>query len=409
MNKMQTSEWVELHQWDAACRTLMQLHPWHGLSLAGMLVDGHNSGLRRGWNRVLRDSHAQNREVFIYIGEGDGESNITTVRPDVSPESIHEAQDKHPDLDSSDLWSIIRRLGPKLAQKHFLQSPDESVRVAQSVERSGRDLRDMDRMHSLWSISMAGMRQAIRDSRGGAIKHADFLKPIQDLVKAYLSFELPGKLASEVVGVLLSTQCTIPLLGPPGTMPAKARMAALEHLADTAYELLSERASRNVQAYFEMTYLASLYCGAAMRIADWAEASGKHCPQDLDRIKKLCLNIDELQAHKTGMTFILPALFAPRALLVWVADRARQTTQSVDQVADFYNLHPGLRALLEPEPRYLGLSDAEVAEAYKTYSDGCDDFDAGAALQGSAAPVARENLEKIMMDFLAIGFGQASL
>ena len=53
------------------------------------------------------------------------------------------------------------------------------------------------------------------------------------------------------------------------------------------------------------------------------------------------------------------------------------------------------------------MSDAEVAEAYKQYSDARNGFDPDAELKASASPVAKENREKIMMDFLKIGFGQA--
>jgi hypothetical protein len=42
---------------------------------------------------------------------------------------------------------------------------------------------------------------------------------------------MPGMVASEVLGVLLSAQCIIPMLWPPGMMPPEMRTAAIEHLA----------------------------------------------------------------------------------------------------------------------------------------------------------------------------------
>lgn len=401
---MQTADWVKLQQWDCACRALMQLHPWNGMSLAAMMVEGRDAGLRPGWNRIVRDEHAQDREVYIFIGDGEGKT--TTIRPNVDTASIHDAQDTHPDPEHSALWTVAARLGADLAESKVID-PSEQARIAQAIERAAQDLRDMERMFDTARAMMERMRQAVFESRGGAIKHADFLKPADDLVKSYLAFELPGKLASEVLGVILSTQCTLPLLGPPETMPSECRMAALEHLADTTYDLLTSRQTRNVRAYFEMTYLAGIYAGGAMRMATWAQPSGRHTPAELDRISKLCLNLDELHAHSAGMTFLLPALLPPRALLSWVMNRARATAQTVTQVADFYNLYPGLRALLEPDPKFLDMSDAEVNEAYKQYSDSRLSFDSDAGLKDIASPVAKANRKKIMTDFLKIGFGQA--
>lgn len=401
---MQTEEWVRLQQWDCACRALMQLHPWNGMSLAGIVVEGRHAGLRPGWNRIVRDEHAQDREVYIFIGDGGGKT--TTVRPNVDPASIHDAEDAHPDPGESALWAVALRMGADLAKSKILD-PSDQRRIAQSIERAAQDLRNMDRMFDLARAMMARMRQAMFESRGGVIKHADYLRPAADLVKSYMAFELPGKLAAEVLGVILSTQCTIPLLGPPETMPPECRMAALEHMADTVYDLLTERQTRNAGAYFDMTYLAGLYALGALRIASWAEPSGRHTPAELNRIGTLCRNLDELNAHKAGMTFLLPALLPPRTLLTWVTNRAQATAQTVTQVADFYNLYPGLRALLEPEPKFLEMSDAEVAEAYKQYSDARNGFDPDAELKATASPVAKENREKIMMDFLKIGFGQA--
>lgn len=403
---MGPSDWITLCQWDAACRSLMLLHPWFGLTQSGLALGTGDSAMRPGWNRVVRDELSQDPVVFTFIGNNEGQTTTAQPTSDVGP--IRDATQPPPDLQGSELWLIVRTLGQGLAQSN-LRSTSEIQRVETSIETASRQMREQDRMRELWREAMTGMHQALRDCRGGQIRNWDFQKPVFDLIEAYLSFDITGMLASEVLGVLLSTQCTIPILGPPEIMSGKARMAALEHLADTAYDLLSRRSLMSVPAYFEATYLAGLYCRAAFRIASWAKPSGTHTKEELNRIAKLCLNVDELFAHKVGPTFVLPGLFKPRRLLAWIEETARRTGQTVAELAEFYQLHPGLRALIEPQQIWLKMSDAEVTEAYKRNSDECSTFDIQAALKQSAAPVAPENLEKILIDILKTGLGGAAL
>jgi hypothetical protein len=80
----------------------------------------------------------------------------------------------------------------------------------------------------------------------------------------------------------------------------------------------------------------------------------------------------------------------------------------VGDVADYYNLHPGLRALLL-EGKHRNMTDAEVTEAYKNFSDRCEKFDLESALNTNLNPVAPKNVELVVKDVIAVAFGQANL
>jgi hypothetical protein len=162
----------------------------------------------------------------------------------------------------------------------------------------------------------------------------------------------------------------------------------------------------DVASYAEATYLASLYGRAAMRMESWAQPSGKHTSKELDRFKKLCLNLDELFAHRIAPVFPLPALFAPREILIWITRLSDEMGRSIAETAELYQLHPALRALLE-RPDWRCMQDDEVNEVFQRASDSAMRFDVANSLHREVGPVASENAERIAVSFLAISLGRS--
>jgi len=401
---MTPRDWALLRQWDAARRCLMLLHPWFGLEQAGILMGTWQSGMRPGWNLVRRDPSAEHRTVYTFISE-DG-ATTTIVPPGDDAEPVHDATRRPPPLEGSRLWSVVCEVGEAIV-RHGLVSRVELNRTRGAIEQAARSLREEERMKSLWREAMARFAIALRNSRSGRVLTEDFHRPVFELVEAYLACTVSGMLARELLGVLLSAQCTIPTLGPPGTMPAESRIAAIEHLADTTYRLISKRDTMDAFGRAEATYLAGLYACAEDRIATWAEPSGKHTAKELDRIGKLSLNLDELFANRVAPAFTLSALFTPREILVWIARRAADTARTVAEVAELHQLDPTLRALLESSD-WQSMSDDQVNAAFQRASDSAPRFDARTALGRDANPVAPENVKKIATDMVANEHGGRS-
>jgi hypothetical protein len=397
---MTPSQWSNLHRWDAGCRLLMILHPGFGLSTAGLALRTWNTDMRPGWNRTLRDELAAHREVYTFIGDREGET--TTVRPDVARDRIHDTRATPPDLHASEIWRLIVALGRQIVADEFLTA-DQVVRTQRSIEYFARDLRHRPLLHEWGMRSIGAMGKALAESRDGAIKAGDFFEPMFRIVNAYLEFALPGMLASELLAVVLSAQCTFPTLGPPERMPPLARRQAVEHLAEVAYDLLAQRSNKTLPSYFKMTYLAGLYCGAALILTGWAEESGNHSIDDIKRLKNLALNIDELHAHKIVPVFAMPALFTPDELPA----QLRPPPNSDEDRAEFWQIYPPLRALLN-RPEIADAKPERVRETYKAVSDQAEEFDLPGALKTTASPLAPDNSMTIHMDILAVSLGQVS-
>lgn len=373
----------------------MLLHPWMALELTG------DSGLRPGWNRSVRDDLAEHKVVYTFIGEGEG--HTTTVPPPAGV-AIHDATRPPPDFGSSALWSGLRNLG-RLVVERGLRPQIEVQRIESAIDTAGREIREQERMFALARSAVAAMQRSLTASSGGEMRYGDYQKPAFDLIESYLTCDLAGMTASEVLNVVLSTQCTIPYLGPPQTMPAEARIAAINHLADTAYDLLSRRDAMDVSGYNAATYLAGLYTRIAFLMGRWARPSNRHSAEELERIEKLTLNIDELFAHKIGPAYLLPSMFHPRDLLAWIEARAQKTQEPPGQVAEFYQIHPALRALMEPQSLWRDMSKEEVAEAYRNASDKGETFDALVAAREKSSPIAPSNDATIMRAITALALG----
>ena len=400
---MLSADWSILQQWDAARRSLMLLHPGFGLSQAGLVLGTWSTGQRNGWNRTVRDQHAEHREVYTYIGPDGGQT--TTDAPAVSPGSIHTSTSQPPTLETSQLWSTLRELGEQVTRKNLVPNAAAEVRrIEDAIQFFAKDLRHMGLMQDRARAALQQMRGAMYASRGGAVMAADFFQPIYGLVDDYLTFKLPGMIASEILAVLLSSQCTIPPLGPPQFMLPAARSRAAEHLANVAYELLAARRAKGLFSYYQLTYLAGLYTRTVALLANWAKQSGQHAGADLDALQKLDLNVDELFAHKIGPTYILPALFEPCGLLARLEQGATEQHTSQDS-AEYWQVYPALRDLLDTPSN--ARTPASVIESFKSVSDKAETVDVENAIRSTARPIADKNAEDIHLALLTMSLGQA--
>jgi hypothetical protein len=221
-----------------------------------------------------------------------------------------------------------------------------------------------------------------------------------------LSFKLPGMIASEVLAVLLSSQCTAPPLGPPEFMPPQARSRAAEHLANVAYELQVVRGTKDLQSYYQLTYLAGLYTRTVGLLTNWAKQSGRHADADLEALKKLNLNVDELFAHKIGPTYALPALFEPHRLLAWLEQGSTEQHTAQDD-ADYWQVHPALRDLLDTTP--TARTATSVIASFKSASDKAETVDIEKAMRSTAKPIADKNAEDIHLALLKMSLGRGTL
>jgi hypothetical protein len=397
------ADWSILQQWDAARRFLMLLHPGFALSKAGLILQTWDTGQRPGWNLFVRDEHAENRQVYTYFGP-DG-AQTTTDAPSVSPSEIHTTTSLPPALETSQLWLIFKELGRQVASRELIPNAAAEVRrVEDTVQYFAKDLRHLNWMQARARTPLQQMRGAMSASRGGAVRAADFFQPIYELVDDYLNFKVPGMIASEILTVLLSSQCTIPPLRAPSLMLPAARTRAAEHLANVAYELLTARGSKDLFSYYRLTYLAGLYTGTVMRLANWAKQVGQNSHADLEALQKLALNIDELFAHRIGPAYALPALFEPSILLAWL-EQGVDAKRTAQDAAEFWQTYPALCGLLETPSN--ARTPAGIVESLKSVSDKAEAFDVGKAIRSTAKPIADKNAEDIHFALLTMSLGQA--
>ena len=387
---MTPQEWAHKLRWEAGRRSLMLLHPHFGLQRAGLFLGTWQSGMTLGWNRIRRDAMAMDQQVYIRIEENAGET--TVVPPAEASGPIHDVQSSAPPLHDSPLWTAFSTAAEACVRDGTLtEAMRQSVTAA--VEDAAGDLRQLPLMEARWREAMQEMRTALRTG-DGMIRAGDFFAPMFRLLRDYDACLLTGTVALEVLGVVLSTQCTAPYLGPPETMPRQMRVAAIDHLANVAYRLIAQRDALDLISSLQASFLASLYLGAATRICTWAEPSGQHNSQDLQRLKKLNLNLDELFAHRIAPVFMLPALFTPREMCAVVSATARQAQKTRIEIAEFFQLHPTLRALLD---NWEDKAEDDIITMLDEGSRTRGEFDFATATREWASPVAEQNLVEITL------------
>ncbi len=396
-----------LHQWLSACRQLMLHHPRHGARTAGVQLGYREPDLQPGWNVISTRENSIHKELYTFIGEDEGVT--TPIHPDVPSNTIHKVPTRLPDLSSTSLWKITKDLAQRLSEIN--KEPYSSKRIAgvmesiQKAARSDGTKIDIEAMKEWVHRSWATMRRALNECRYDKIPTGDFLKPALEVLRAYLSFELPGEIAREILAGILSTQRTLPCLGPPSMMPPRARLKAIEHLVDLVYQIDRQREKVKVTPYFELTYLAGLYCGAAISLAAHAGEVGGLSDGETIKVENLGFWVEEWFCHKVSLTFLLPANYTPGQTVRLLDANATHTGKPLKDVVDSYGLYPGLRSLLCPTSKFRPMSSSDVLRFYRNCADSSQSFDVLAAIENVYHPVASSNQEAIVRDLLTMTIG----
>jgi len=429
---------VLLHRWLSACRELMIINPRVGAGHAASTL-GVGREYHLGWNKAKHKCG----DKFIFISPEEGKT--TSVPPDVPPEIIHDVSGELPELSTTALWHLTQELAQKLSEVD--SEPYSRERVAgimlNILKASEPDLHSNGKIMDEWvHRAFKTMEQALQEKRVDML-----LKPALEVVKAYLNFELPGDLAAEILAYILSIQCNFPKFGQPKTTNHSDRLKAIDHLTSVTYRLLRKlRANKKVTPYFELTYLAGLYAQTAAVLAVHERKSGENLdPRTMTddeiraisggiglssseraRVDKLALDAEELFAHYSAPSFVLPALFSPVETLGWIITKSSNLKSAMD-LADYYCVHPGLGLLLSSSSSLydierlnsglfifdisqlkspsLFMHSNEIIKNYQRNSDSYESFDVLEAIKEEESPIAPSNKETMLLKMLAMSIG----
>lgn len=375
-------------------------------NFAVAVLPGHDTLLKPGWNRLVREAPAAVRESYVFIGEEHGLSS-PTLPPDVDPESVHTAPPPPPAAESA-LWAQARQAAEVVVACDLPEYPPARVKaVMASVGREilrGAQEPDYERMKELARFHLERLGAARNGSRSGDILIGDFLAPARDVLAAYLAFELTGRMTCEVLAVVLSVQCNLPELGPIEETNPNARAKAIMHLADLSETLLTARERARVTPYFELTYMALLLEGAAEILnAHQKEAAPTYVDQpSLDR---RMLYVEELMAHRAHPAFALPAALPPRDVVQFVEDRARVLNKSPQAYARSVGVHPALRESVLGAPDLEDIDADEALRRYREAAATAEPLDALTMANEGSGPVSPENATDMAMHLTAYSLG----
>jgi hypothetical protein len=267
-----------------------------------------------------------------------------------------------------------------------------------SIERAGAS-DGVTRDHVVWKEwadqAVARMHTAMRSGN-----YHDFVAPALETVRAYLDFELPGMLASDILAGLLSMQCNVPTLGPPTTTAQEHRVAALEWLGEQTYALHVDRRDRNVTAHAEMTYLLTLYAATSAALWGTAQEASEAIP-NYDRIARLAQGTEERAAHHAALAFVLPALFAPADTVAWLSACSLEDRDPL-RTAEHFSAVPSLVSLVG---RLAEPAD-ELVRAFQADSRARAGYATRDELANALSPIAPSNRDKIGYDMTAMAIGR---
>lgn len=396
-----------LHQWLCACRQLMYAEPAMGAeTFALKLFPGRETGLKPGWNRLVREAPAAEHESYVFIGEEQGLST-PTLPPNVDPETVYTAPPLPP-ASKSALWAQARQAAEIVVACDLSECPPSRVEaVMSSIEQEVlRDTQepDHDRMKELARFHLERLGAARNGSRNGDILINDFLAPARDILAAYLAFELTGRMACEVLAAVLSLQCNLPELGPIEETSPQARAQAIMHLADLSEALMTAREGARVTPYFELTYLALLLEAAAGILnAHQKEAAPDYTDQSI--LDRRMLYVEELMAHRAAPAFALPAALPPLDMARFVEDRARALQESPRDYAGSVAAHPAFCEVILGAPDLKEIDADEALKRYRQATATAEPVDVLARANEGCGPVAEENAKDMLMHLTAYSMG----
>lgn len=401
---MNWGHWVAQCQWDAACRALLLRHPHFGIATANIAY-GSKEGYTDGWNKVVPRSVHQ-PPTYVFIGKKHG---WTTSEPptDQGDGPINEVEAPPVALTESHLWGAFVRSGDNLVS-HGGGPPELVYRIRHRMIAATAMVDSNDA--ALRGITM--IRDAWRRSEDGPVGVDELDAPILQWVHAYMGLEVVGELASQVMSSLLFTLCSIPRVRfTSEQLTVNPLVEAVEHLTAVISELLERRNAMNVPSYMRATYLTGLYAGVVLHLVrrarrrrteggawpDWAPLGAA----EVERLVRLELNVDEMNAHRIAPTFVLPALFTPLALVNRLDAMAASSECPTGDWAEFYQIDPAYRLMLSSRSSWREATNQEAAEQHHAMSDSLQDFNVDEALRGSSSPLSKRNRQELMLTLLA--------
>ncbi len=323
--------------------------------------------VRPGWTRTWRfDATGEEAPAYIQISDpgdpGPPGSTVRTPPSDVPEDQVREVVNPSR-IEDTVLWPLLVSTADDAIQAGFETAERRDLVLDHVQQCARRDTSDILRLR--FGLAMTMMRGTISYSRRypGEVDPEDLFIPARDLVRAFLSFEISGMIAREVLAVVLSTQRQVPELGPPQQTPPAAREEAIDHLFSLAQQIVSRAQDADVPSFYEMHYLAELYADTAQTLAGHAlELAGGDAAQRR-RYSGLVKNIEEWTAYHMRPAFLPPLLSSPGQILDWVEART-PADGSLADTARAMVVHPALAGLVSAPHAWRDLSEEALLHAY---------------------------------------------
>lgn len=386
-----------LHQWLSGCRKLMSVTPQHGVDELDLDSGFGQMRFRPGWNRL-----GQN---FIYIPEEPTERALNTLNEPPPGTPIHRVP-PGPSMLSSHFWhTIMPSFAAKFGSDAAVEWPAELVaKVTRQIESAHQTFGAGGPSDALMALAVSAretMIEARNFSIAGDPQVDQYLAPTRNVVRAYMAFELPGRIAADLLALLLTIQVDLPKLGPPSTAPPAARATAAEYLIALATRLVERRAALQVAPYFELSYLANLYFMTATILVSHAEECEGLSSEQIKALKGRSFVAEERRAHRVAPVFGT-GLFANAGKSL--VDMAESTGQSLSKLCRSYAVHPALRQTLLGYETPAQIDPEAILRDYRQAATSFEEHDVAGRLEGEYSPIAPENQARIVKAMEDLGW-----
>jgi hypothetical protein len=381
-----------LNQWLGGCRLLMHAFPQLGIDLIDIASGmGELRWRGAGWHKSGSD--------FVFVPESpEYGPAFTTSEPPPPGTPVHEVP-PGPSVLSSYFWHTVM---PGFAR----ESQPGAAGVGWSVEKMAVVTRSIEHAHrtygsggptpalkSLGRQCVDGMARAYDGARLGVMAPEGMFTSTLGLVRSYMAFEIPGKVAAEVLALLLSVQALLPQLGPISTLPPSERVTIVDHLVAVFNRVLAARDKVQVTPYYELAYLANLYAVTAVLLVSHARESAGQAKDLLTRIEGLGFTVEERRAHRLRFD---TALIAIDRMPAHLAEKADRDGISLRTACRELAVHPALAEVVLGQAAGTLPAGRTVPE-FQTAAGSYDRFDVLGAVEGSFSPIPPEVHERVLL------------